>query len=570
MAADLPQSPYGDKIGAPTAGIDDQRAAMMNSALTQDENKMPKGFPFHLWEKQQQRYRHNWKWFTGEYLSESAGKTRSGEPIYKFPLRINPIKNFSRKHAAMLLGEPSENNARLLIKPNVRVKNLTGDKPDEAKVEQGKYLQNLLNEVWTQSNANSIFTENATLSQFLGGSYITLNYEPWHTDLIIPIVAHSIKPDFVLPIWSPTEPFELLEAFIVYRVPEATAIEMWGYEPDGSRNGANMVTFCEHWTRTKHWVYLDGKPLTAKYKTADGSEYSVSYNGADNIFGFVPVFYKPRTREGNFYGNDIVADIEGLTLEYNGRLADSGTAMKRTAHRKWFGRNITQNPRQKMFDADTWYADLGMENPSVKSPPDIWPEDPPKWTEVFNNFNKDIWNQLLREGNMTKIALGEEEGSQRSAISLAIKFWPMVVIARMQRIFWSEALNIVNYRILHMIAILFKQGMLKPIAGLLKEFKLEDLKFFEITQDWLPMLPRDREQTVNEVVLLSQANRMSLERAIKVLGDVKDEDEEIERVWENLQRMLEMQTEQAQEIADGKAKADTSTQSPKADSGLGP
>ena len=550
-------SPYAQERNSARIGdINMQRAAISSTGIL-NKDHLPPDFPYALWEEQQGRYRHAWRWFTGEYLDEIRGKTPDGENVYKFPLKINVIRDFARKHAAMLFGEIPEHSSRPLVRcmfspivlessdDNLDTIDLA-DRPVDPKKKEAQFYANVVNRVWHQSSGDGMLFENATLSQFLGGSYLSLNYVPWRKDLLIPIEIRNPKPDFVLPIWSNDNPWELLECYILYRMPGASARLQWGIDTDET----TYVTYAEHWTKEHHSIYINGKPIEINI---GGTK--ISYDKAENIFGFVPVFYLPRLRESGFYGSSIVPDIEGLTLEFNGRMADAGTAVMRTAHRRWFGRNIASNPRRKQFDNE-WYTDLGMENPAVKNPPEIWPENPPQWSPALSQFTNDIWLQLLRQGSMTPVAFGEDEGSQRSALTLAIRFWPTSVVSRIQRIFWTSGLNHVALKLLIMLN---KIGW--KFGG--RAFPENPGIEFDVAQDWLPMVARDREATVNEIILLSSTAipRISVRRSLELLGDVPDIDEELEEIMRDMEVMSEYQ----QEI---EADAETQVATPKASDGL--
>ena len=56
----------------------------------------------------------------------------------------------------------------------------------------------------------------------------------------------------------------------------------------------------------------------------------------------------------------------------------------------------------------------------------------------------------------------------------------------------------------------------------------------------MPILPKDREQVVNEVAILSAANRMSPQQAIWKLGDVEDPILEEKRIKEEMELTAEL------------------------------
>lgn len=562
-------SPYEDFPGTPgntgniNPGIDHQRTAI-GSALITDKDQLEKlGLPITLWEEQTARYMDYWAWFTGARLDEAKGETKNGQKVSKFPLRINSVRNFARKHAALLFGEHPNSPQPFVqtkIKPAFALYSDDEDDPPDEMKDRGRFLEALVNQVWLQSDGRTIQQENGLLSQFLGGCAFQIKYQPWRKDLLIPIRIESIIPDYILPIWQSDDYYRLSECWIVYRISAQNIKAQHGITPVNTDR--QWVTYVEHWTREKYSIYIDGEPLRASYRIP-GEKESINrvYKDLPNPFGFVPIVYIPRLREGSFYGPSIVPDIAGLVLELNGRMSDVGTIIMQTAHRKWIGRNITGNIKPKDFANGEEYNDLGMQNPAVNNPPELWPEDPPTLSNYITEFNKILWDQLLREANLTPIAFGEDEGSQRSALTLAIRFWPTTVIARMQRTFWEAGLNQLARYILDMIAVWMEQDRTANVGG--KRIKRYEYREYTLRQDWLPIVPRDREQLVNEVVLLGGGKQqMSTYRGLETLGDVEDIQEELDRIREEQEFDAKLQLEQKE--------AEMSIEKPVAESGANP
>jgi hypothetical protein len=526
-------SPYYSKLPnieyerAPGDGI---------SAIVIASDKVPPNFPTHLWTEQAQRYRAFWDWFDGTALNVERGRTESGEVLLKYPLQINPIRAFSRKFASLLFGEISDNPS-LLVKPvaQPRTTYYGPVPPDEAK-DLADFLQAILIEIWEQSNGRSILMENATLSQFLGGCYFMTEFVPTREDLAIPVVIRMVKPDFVLPIWNPDNYYDLLESWMIFRISSAMAEINYGIKANAKSQTPWMI-YAEHWTRSGMSVMLDGEPLRVTKQHKLGQTV-VDYGNNSNPFGFVPFVYIPRLREGNFYGPSIVPDLEGVTLEYNARLADMGDVIHSTADPKWFGRNIQGSTQLKQFDNGSWYTYLGTENPSIKNPPEIWREDPPDFSDTMTKFAEMLWKQMMHDGALSPIMLGLDESSQRSSLSLALKMLPSTQMARAQRNHWHEGLTQICRQALNMLA-------LKKVVIGGRTVPPDWERKIRITQDWQPMIPRDREQQVNENVWLAGAGLRSTELAIELIGDAPDVDEEKKRIEDRLRMMAEIETDAA-------------------------
>lgn len=518
-----------EPLGLP--GINENRATNLNIAFTLDKHAVPANFPFWLWNAQAMRYYEGWRWFDGTILSEKRTSGKDKE-VLKYPLRINSVRNFSRKHASILLGEENFDSPQPLVRSIVRPRNpITGHGEfTEEEKDLALMSQNIVNEVWLGSNGRALQMENAILSQFLGGCVFQVKWEP---DLAetqpIPISIKNIMPDFFLPVWRTDDYWNLLEAFVIYRIPEIVAERAYGRKP--TNQVAGWVTYCEHWTADSYSIYLEGEPIHAK---ATKRTKAVTFKDVPNPFGFVPFVYIPHIREGNFYGSSIVDDVQGLIREINARSADIGDAIHLNIHRHRFVSDVNTgaDSKPKNLGGGVTAINLGSTNPVTKVQPAITTENPPSMDEGLTGFPERLWKQLLREASMGDIAFGEDEGSQRSALTLAFRMWPSTAHARMERAFWTDGLNQIARYILRMVAV--QQEELD--VSLPKDWERK----LTFAQDWLPQIPRDREQQVNEVILRFQAGLISPQRALEMLGDTQYIEEELNLIkdWLSFQASL--------------------------------
>lgn len=540
---------YGVNVGPEL-----RRGTPSMSIMGMSKDKAPPLFPLAVWEYHAQRYYDYWRWFNGEIFAERRS-TENAE-ILKYPLSINPIRNFARKHASMVIGEEAMDSPQPLIKPVVTpLPVLDGsDMTGEQEKRLALVAENIVQEVWSQSNGRSLQMENATLQQFLGGSVWKVSWQPWRSkEFRIPIFVENVIPDFFLPVHEANNFYNLLEAYVVYRIPAHVAKEQYGAK--GVSDG--WVIYVEHWTRHNYSVYIDGQPLTSSY-----TGVLQTYSKLKNPFGFVPFVYVPHLREGNFYGASIVDDMRGLAKEYNSRMADLGDAIRDSVHRERYASNITGNAKPLNLDRDKGITaiNLGVSNPAIKAEPKVWTEDPPMLSDGLTNMPAQVWTQLMREGSVSDVSFGEDEGSQRSGMTLLLRMWPTISHARAERIFMAEGLNQVAKYILAIATIKRKEIKVPIIVP-------DDFYHrIQISQDWLPMVPRDRETVVNEVVLRVQAGLMSPEHALEVLGDVPYIQEELKRIkdWMEFQSKLQ---QSATEIAGAGQGAQSETPQPKAQVG---
>ena len=511
----MPNNPYS------TSSPGARRASLVGSlvGLTIGEKDVPVTFPMQVWNEQSMRYLRYWQWFDGTMLNETRKVKSDNKEIEKYPLKLNPIRDFARKHAALLLGEEGGETPYPMIRPLVTPKaKLNKEEYDEKSKEFANFCENVLNEVWMNSYGRAIQMENAVLQQFLGGcvfqaSYIPLK-DPRRKKFKVPIIFKNILPDFFVPVWQSDDFWDLLEGFVVYRIPAAIAYSQFGYKATGG-SVVGWVNYCEHWTRTSYSIFLNNQPLV---EVINGEEFI--YKDVPNDFGFVPFVYIPHTREGEFFGPSHVDDLEGLVKEFNARIADLGDAIRDSVHRQRYTTDVA-NTKPKQLGNDVWATDLGQTNIATKATPNVITEDPPSLGEGLTTFSEEVlWRQILRVGHMSNIAFGEDDVSQRSAIALAMRMFPTTAHSRQERTYWTEGLNLLGKMALRMLNVkkVVMDGITIPDdfeAGL------------HFAQDWLPQIPRDREQQVNEVILRFQAGLLSPERALATLGDTEYIDEEI-------------------------------------------
>lgn len=485
-----------------------------------DSAKLPVGFPLYAWLTQGSRYQDYWSWFTGEALNEEQEgiSDENGDPVEKYPLKINIVRSFSRKHAQIVMGE-AEDTYHPMVKPRVKPKFPFDDNADSstADKELASLMENVLDEVWVNSGGRAIQMENAIIQQYMGGCVFKLTWEPWRDDLLVPVVVQNVAPSQFWPIWNPRNYNELYEAYEVYRIPSSVTKHKYGYKGNGP-----FVIYVEHWTKEHHSIFLDGTPLKARNVTGE----MVTYDKAPNPWGWVPYEYIPVMRDGaSFFGSSIVEEVRGLTREFNARMADTGDAIYSSVHRQRFARNIQGDPEPQHLGGGVWAINLGRSMPQA-DPPHTYTEDPPNYsTSMFDFASKSLWEQLLRMGDLQNISYGQDEGSQRSALTMAFRMQPTVARARSTRTYWTAGLNNIDRKALEMLHI-SGQSLVPDIA---KRIPRYPTRRFQIYQQWAPMIPRDSEQETNEIVLLTGSNNMSPERSLEIQG-VQDVNEEKSRI----------------------------------------
>lgn len=496
------------------AGNRHEQAPQLAWLYNLQEKDVPPGFPMTQWGDQQARYRVYWEWFNGDVLSETRSNPDTGETEVKFPLQVNVARKICRNHASLLFGEAPDAPIPLVLTSAQPRDPLNGDEPEEADIKSAIGYSNVVNEVWEQSGGRAQMQEAGTLTQFLGGHAFQLIYDPeWNEGVVPNLYVRSWPADFFLPVWSASNRHELLEAYVVCRIGGRQAKMQYGYE-----GGANLVTYVEHWTKTNYSAYLDGQPVTGNVLGE-----KVIFLNRPNIFGKVPFVYIPHLREGSFFGSSHIPDIHGLVREYNERMADLADAIDQTLDRVIWVKN-TQNIERTVLPNGEEAFNLGLLAPGYNKDADAWINEPPNFSAGLTDFpEKQLYQQIRRVTFNPPIADGEDEGSQRSGVTLDIRFWPATSHARAERVFWEAGLNDMARLILLAVNILdlwSDLGLSAPPRGFLNKLRF--------AQQWHPQIPRDREAMINESTVRLAAGTMSPHTFNRRMADVVNSKQEVE------------------------------------------
>ena len=488
------------------------------------------GFPIEVYESQKTIYQECENWFKGYALQDQP--TDAGAAAELYPLRINPIISTVLKHAYVLFGEV-EDDGRPLVYPK-----LIPDNEMDAAVERARQAENVLNMVWWENNGRSLMFENGILSQIYGGCIFKATYVPWEWDKYggwrtIPIRIERIHPRSFIGRPNAGDMYRLREGWLVSEMPLDEA-RKWGYSGYDDR-----PTYIEYWDRKSHktWINKDQVAFPLAIPDLDEGSNSNPFNG-ENPFGFVPIVYIPHIRVGGFYGMNAFDHLKGIIKEMNLRFADYGDAVNDDSHVPLGMRNVTGSPQYKRIGEGLKVIDLGSSGniTGSENEPDIFEVHKSRASGAMKELLNELIDQYRRDSFVPAVAEGEDEGSQRSALTLATRFWPLTSHAGIERMFFGAGLDVFNTYLLKMMATV---GV--PNIG-------EKHGRMRMKQSWAPMLPRDREAEVQEWQVRATSDIASVEHLIELSRDVDDIKAEREAIVNWLK-------EKAQIEADAQAKA---------------
>ena len=473
------------------------------------------GFPYEEWSRRKSEYEEKERWFTGQALNDQPELAAEGKKADLYPMRINPLISTVLKHAYILFGEV-EDDGRPLVWPKLIAK---GD--DKSFAEEA---EETLNTLWWENSARALMSSNAIISQIYGGCIFKAISAPWEKWRSIPIKIERVNPKNFVGYPDGSNPFRLSEAWFVREISGKEA-KRWGYtkaDPDLS------YWYAEHWMPDSYEITINGQP--AKFIEADGKEHELS---GENPWGFVPGVYIPHVRVVNFYGANTFDHLKGYVKEMNRVIGDYGDAVNDDAHPIIAIRDVQGSVQMKRVNAWLETVDLGS-SPNItggERPPDMFEVRNTRASVAMQKLYDEVYAQYRRDSFVPAVADGEDEGSQRSALTLATRFWPLTSHAGLERRYWTSGMDVFQSMLLSMMA----------ERGILDERHLG----MRMKQKWAPMLPRDREADVAEWQLRSQAHLGSIEHILELSGDVEDTSEERENIIQDIRDITQAEEEEA-------------------------
>lgn len=428
----------------------------------------PAAYPNAEWSAQSDKYVKWYKYFSGEVLSDV--ESNPDTVIEKYPIKINTCRPVVNLNAYSILGD--WDNAPFSWK------SMSGSNQDGI---------DFLDSVGRLSRINSNFIRQVYSYCVYGGMIWSIRKAP---QLPTGVRWNVISPDSFFPVFSSLDD-DLLEVFVTTQISGREAKLMWGVDVENE-----TALYTEHWTKTRYDIWVDEKRV----------------RGGGTPGGVIPYVYIPYPNiAGERYGVSVIDGITGLQDELNTRMADVGDAIHRETHKKMVVSNLPTGVKGIRVHGNIMDLGVGLGNAT--------PEVHDYSLATVPTGSYEMMNRLVDFTRYTAqtppIAYGEDEGSQRSGMTLVIRMWPLLQAAKSARGFIADYMSILADKTMRIGS---HDGSALPS---------------EFQPDFAPILPKDREQIVNEVVQLSGVNKISDERAVDLLGIPEtDVDEEVGRIKE--------------------------------------
>lgn len=488
-----------------------------------------KGFPYSVYQSNKVRYKELYRWFSGEMLEV---KQKQGTvTVDKYPIKINPIRGACYKHAYALFGEVPDDSRPLVVprlKPDNRDQSGLAQRADE-----------VLYKIWWENNGRSLMIRNALLSQIYGGCVFKVAALDRNNMLNMLLRSIPLKIEMVHPMnWIGLpyagEEYMLQESWVI-KIISAHEARKLGVEVKDTQTSLYYV---EYWSPDEFYAKINDMSIPTGQINSKGKE--IFYEGR-NPWGFVPLVYMPHIRASNFFGESLITNnVQGIVEEINTREADKGDAASQDSHKKFVGIDIQGEIRSEtLADGSRVYLIKSVPQMGGNSPQaDLKEMSSQHSSEPMRMLTKDLYDHFRREAFIPAVADGEDEGSQRSALTLAMRMWPLTSHTNTERVYWADGLAILNHMILKMIM----------IGEMIKDFPVKPLKY-RIEMKWAPILPIDRQAFIEELVSRAGTNLGSPQTLLANLDDVEDPEEELVEIKKYLTWLMEMEKEAAKKFA---------------------
>lgn len=420
----------------------------------------------------------------------------------KYPLAVNLFDFVAEVHATMVCGEQNVPMPPRTI--------LSGGKGSRS-VRRAQEASDIIAEAWNASNPAMLWTLFYN-TQVYGGAPIIARYS---RDGKFPLRCEIINPTQFYPVFDSFG--NIIEFFICRRITHSEAKYRYGV----TLSSLETPYYIEHWNPEWWVVKINNVVATRDSGTVMG--------GNNPLGGLVPAVYIPHIPKNHIYGDSQILPIADQVLDFNSRLADVSDGVSAGMRMRYWGRNMGTYRNIDINGVSV--VDLGTSY-SEHTSPEVFAFNTPTTIKEGMEFVDYLWDMILYMSNIPQVALGIDEGSQRSGQTLRARFWALQSHANIERSYATRALNELAYILVRMAEVhkLLASGAGNMIAS----------------QEWPEMLPQDRLELVNEMVQRRSANLVSLRTAVKSFGDYEDLDEELEAIEEEQQEAREAMMAQTQ------------------------
>lgn len=453
-------------------------------------------YPMEEWAQMQGQYQAAWSLVSGEELKASESST--GAELY--PLRVNLWDFVATIHATMMVG----------IEGKLPPRTIFSGEGAHGKSRSERYTR-AIKKVWASSNG-SLFWTAFFNSQVYGGYPLVARQARYGT---CPLIIEGVAPQHFFPLFDTNG--DVVEFFIYRRIPNRIARFRYGVDVDSN----DRAFYIEYWGPDRYRVQINEKLARYTYGQRQGE-----YMEGENFYGMAPAVYVPHLRKTRMFGDSQIIPLRRPVLEFNARLADVSTAVRDAMRMRYWSRNVSGNVSVlKLGPIDVYNVGRSFES---RAQPEIFALETPGAIKEASAFVDFMWDLILFLSDVPPIALGVDEGSQRSGMTLRVRFWSLESHCNVERMNAEVQINRLARIVIHGLRALGAEDVTS---------NGDDL---DVQQEWPEMLPQDRAELVNELVQRKASGLVSLRTALRRFDDYDDLEEEIELIRKDLRSDQEL------------------------------
>lgn len=467
--------------------------------VSANDDGFDRGYPIAHWTNQSRLYKAWESHFDGTWLQEPISDTNDNP---KYPLRYDPCILPIMMHVSFLYGEVPD-GASSLVQPHVEIWRDGKKMLDETSLNQADHMTSYLRTVWDQNSARSKQMDMALDSQVYGGAVVGCFFNPsMKLDGKYPIEIVRFEPPEFFPVWGARDYDNLIGVEIAYGISRIQA-EEYGVELE-----SNVGLYREMWNRREYEITIDDEVIEIYGRKARGRPPG----------GIIPFVYIPHPPRVGYYGRSLLHNMMAMAKEVNSRLVDTGDIVSEIAANIAAIRDA-KDPRIRKLSGVKAVIDLGSSQ-GDRVPSIMYPNtNAGKSVSDADQYVRNLLDTLREEMYCSPVIFGRDEGSQRSAATLALRAIPLVSHIRSERALYTEGMSRLNKKILTISAE-------KGVGDITEEMAVNA----RVRSNWAPMMPRDVAQEITLLLDRVNAKVLSPETAIEKMGDILDIPGEIDKI----------------------------------------
>lgn len=436
-----------------------------------------------FWEDETAARSRFFKYYSGQVFKERVEMVEdTGEEApLMYPVGINLVRMMCLAQADAVFGEWDNSIVRFVP--------TSEEKPTKSVLNTIRFAEDM----FIRSNMNSGLWEAILDGEIYGGGVIGIKtplsyYEPR-------VKWSRINLNNFFPVFDPEDPNRILESYSITPM----TVEQAKIKFNVDLGGKDVVYLVDHWDERNHETRIDDHVLKA-------------FSGP-NPYGVVPYVYIPRFRTHHVWGSSLTEEIIDTQDELNARLADMAENINYNSHPIRWGRNLPRNFNEKNFPNDPnamWNLGRQIGDGPVPEVGMLEASKSPDTNFKYINF---LYDYTRVSSFSPPIVFGEDDGGgQRSGNTLEIRMLPLIRMVRRRRSYISEALQ----RALFISGRILEQKKFSDINS----DTYRTLMSGEVKPYYAEVLPRDHQQTVDEVVKMmsTRVPTISIYTAVKKLG----------------------------------------------------